>query len=124
MAVQVHGGELYLRRYRKRRKKINFYVFHILGNIDHFSGSFRYAIWPLLSIGQCFGALPVTGFRSRWIFDLQFKWTSFRTIYSLAIGCILSAYSILLIWQAFNIEVELFLYIGMFLLFYLNCCIK
>lgn len=58
------------------------------------------AIWPVLVIGQLFGVMPVNGVSSPTISEHQFKWKSKRTLFSLMIGCILSAYVFLQSWKA------------------------
>ncbi|XP_055326858.1 gustatory receptor for sugar taste 64f-like [Sitodiplosis mosellana] len=73
-----------------------------------FEGSFREAIWPFLILGQFFGLLPVIGVKkSRQTSELQFKWKSVRTIYSLIIAFILISYTSILIWGTFTTEIEL-----------------
>lgn len=59
-----------------------------------------------LVIGQIFGVMPVNGVKSRLIDELQFKWLSFRTFYSIAIATILAIASLLLIWQALITNIE------------------
>lgn len=80
--------------------------------IPTFQGSFRDAVWPMIVLGQFFGALPVSNVRSYRVSELQFQWTSVRTLYSLFIIVSLSAYSTVLIWKTLSVENDLFSHIG------------
>lgn len=70
-------------------------------------GIFREAIWPFLVIGQFFGVLPVIGVRSPSLAELQFKWESIRTFYSLAVATLLLSYSLFVIWQTCNDAIDI-----------------
>lgn len=67
--------------------------------MTHFEGAFREAIWPILVVAQLFGVMPVSGLKSPLISDLQFKWNSKRSIYTLIIASILSCYVLVLFWS-------------------------
>lgn len=72
------------------------------------AGSFREAIWPLLVVGQCFGVMPVIGVSGD-ISEHQFKWKSFRTLFSLLGAVFLIGYTLFLVWvalQDFHAEIE------------------
>lgn len=79
---------------------------------ENMNAIFREAIWPLLTLGQFFGILPVVGVKNRLSGDLHFKWTSIRTYYSLVVGTSLIAYTLLSIWKAFTTPFEYFSTIG------------
>lgn len=71
------------------------------GENDGFKGCYSEAIWPFFAVGQIFGVMPVCGIKSS---TFYFKWTSFRTFYSLFVMIVLSTYSSFLIWQTFSID--------------------
>ena len=48
------------------------------------SGSFHDAICSILQTIQYFGLLPVQGIAKKNVFDLNFKWKSFKTFYSIS----------------------------------------
>lgn len=79
---------------------------------DDFRGSFSEAIWPFLVVGQLFGILPVIGVKDHQISKLEFKWFSFRTIYSLIIAVILLSYSLLLLFTVLITASDSFSTIG------------
>lgn len=80
----------------------------ILGvqGVVHFEGNFREAIWPIIMVGQLFGVMPVAGIKSRPISNLHFNWRNLRTVHSLLVLAILSAYSATLAWNTFSSQVQ------------------
>lgn len=54
---------------------------HLRRRIEN-DGSFHFAISRVLTLGNFVG-FPIIGINSRDIFDIKFKWKSFRAIYSL-----------------------------------------
>lgn len=72
------------------------------------------AIWPLLVLGQIFGAMPLINVKNPSLSALHFEWKSLRTFYSIAIAALLSSYSILLVWKILTVSIEFDL-IGLFL---------
>ena len=80
----------------------------ILGvkHVVHFEGHFREAIWPIIMVGQLFGVMPVAGIKSRSISKLHFNWRYLRTVHSLLVLGILSAYTVTLAWNTFSSKVQ------------------
>lgn len=74
----------------------------ILDESKTFDGTFRAAIWPILFIGQMYGAMPVIGISSQSLSDLHFKLKSFRTIFAVIVAIILSSYSLFSLWKIFT----------------------
>lgn len=89
---------------------LNFHIF--TDRSDNFEGTFRRAIWPFLVISQLYGVMPVSGVTSWSISDLHFKWKSMRTIYAIVVACILSSYSLYLLWKIFT-DIAYFNIIGL-----------
>lgn len=85
---------------------IDFLLLSFSAENHSIEGSFREAVGPFLMVGQCFGVLPVIGVRSRNLSELQFKWTSIRTLCSLVCAAFLVCYTLFLGWVAFQVEVE------------------
>lgn len=74
-------------------------IFYWTGENNNCRSDFCEAIWPFLVAGQLFGLLPVIRVKDRVASQLQFKWASLRTVYSLCILTILSFYTIFLIFE-------------------------
>lgn len=80
----------------------------ILGeNFKNYSeGNFQKIIWPILLIGQIFGVMPVIGIKSPSSSGLHFKWSSWRTFYSVFVVIVLASYTIVIIWKLFGKHVD------------------
>ncbi|XP_055326851.1 gustatory receptor for sugar taste 64f-like [Sitodiplosis mosellana] len=71
-----------------------------------FDGSFQEAIGPLLAMAQCFGIMPVIGIKSKTACKLQFKWNSYRTIYSFVVFILLLIIMGMTVWITASHEIK------------------
>lgn len=72
--------------------------------IEKCEGIFRYAVSPLIMIGQLFGVMPVSGITSGPSSKIKFEWKSKRTIYSFIITVALSIHTLVLFGCILNMH--------------------
>lgn len=75
-------------------------------DIRSFEGSFQEAIGPTLALAQYFGVMPVVGVKSKSAAHLEFKWKSFRTIYSFIMFSCGAVYTGVTLWITLTSEIK------------------
>lgn len=59
-----------------------------------------------MALAQCFGMMPVNGIKGKSAADLQFKWRSFRTIYSCVMFVLMVIYAGMTLWITFSNDIQ------------------
>lgn len=72
-----------------------------------FEGIFRNAISPLLTVGQLFGLMPLIGVSKAALSDLQFKWLTVRTVYSVFTVLVYLCHTVSILWRIVSDMIEL-----------------
>lgn len=60
----------------------------------------------VITIGQCFGIMPVIGVKQASAAKLSFAWLSFRSIYSIIVAVAAIAYAFVQFWHSFHQKIE------------------